>query len=72
MDTNGADLDSTVIPNTPVVVERGDANADGSINSVDYIRIRNLRNSTDYPPYADCNYDGVVNSVDYICVRNKR
>jgi hypothetical protein len=74
VDTAGDPLDAPGNTNflAPVVTERGDANADGTINSVDYIRVRNLRNSTDFPPYVDCNYDGAVNSVDYICVRNKR
>jgi hypothetical protein len=53
------------------VRERGDANGDGSINSTDYVAIRNLIMTTNPPPYADCNADGSVNSSDYVCVRNK-
>jgi hypothetical protein len=53
------------------VRERGDANGDGSINSTDYVAIRNLLTAPNPPPYADCNGDGSVNSTDYVCIRNK-
>jgi hypothetical protein len=53
------------------VRERGDANGDGSINSSDYVAIRNLLPNPIPPVFADCNADGAVNSSDYVCVRNK-
>ena len=53
------------------IAERGDANGDGGIDVADYIAVRNLLNSTDFPPYADCNGDGSVDVADYICIRNK-
>ncbi len=53
------------------VAERGDANADGAINSGDYLAVRNLLAAPSPPPYADCNNDGSVNSGDYLCIRNK-
>jgi len=82
--TKAGDLSNFVDIGTPATVpessvafasvtvrERGDANADGDINTVDYVAIRNNLNSTDAPPYTDCNDDGVINALDYICVRNK-
>jgi hypothetical protein len=68
--TAGTDLDGGVTFGT-TVAERGDANADGSISTADYITTRNLIGSTDFPPYADCNGDGSVSTADYICIRNK-
>ena len=53
------------------VYERGDANADGSINAVDYVAIRNNLSNPSPSPWMDCNEDGSVNAVDYVCVRNK-
>ncbi len=71
--TSGTPMDGVVDFTTKgvIVCERGDANADGSINVADYIAIRNNLNSTDFPPYMDCNDDNSVNVADYICVRNK-
>jgi len=64
-------LDGSVTYGSAAIFERGDANGDGSINSTDYVAIRNLLTSTSPPVYADCNGDGLVNSTDYVCVRNK-
>lgn len=72
IDTDYPDDPSGVDFSSIIIYKRGDANADGVVNSVDYIQVRNLRNSPDAPVYVDCNDDGVVNSVDYICVRNNR
>jgi hypothetical protein len=68
--TGGVNKDS-LVSFTAKVRERGDANADGLINSTDYVAIRNLIGTSNPPPYADCNGDGSVNSTDYVCVRNK-
>jgi hypothetical protein len=70
VNTAGAPLDggATFSAN---VAERGDANADGAINSGDYLAVRNLLTAPSPPPYADCNNDGSVNSGDYLCIRNK-
>ena len=64
-------LDGSVSIGSMTVAERGDANADGNINAVDYVAVRNNLGSTDAPPYVDCNDDGAINAVDYVCVRNK-
>ena len=64
-------LDGSVAFGSSTIRERGDANGDGSINSTDYVAIRNLLSSPSPPVYADCNGDGSVNSTDYVCVRNK-
>jgi hypothetical protein len=69
--TAGVVKDASLVSFTAKVRERGDANGDGSINSTDYVAIRNLIGTTNPPPYADCNGDGSVNSTDYVCVRNK-
>ena len=61
----------TMPPGALDIAEYGDANGDRSINSTDYIGIRNLLANPYPPPYADCNQDGFVNSTDYICIRNK-
>jgi hypothetical protein len=69
--TAGIVKDAAGVSFTTKVRERGDANADGSINSTDYVAIRNLLSAPTPPPWADCNADGAVNSTDYVCVRNK-
>jgi hypothetical protein len=69
--TGGAVKDGAGVSFFVKVRERGDANGDGSINSTDYVAIRNLLSSPSPPPYADCTADGLVNSNDYVCVRNK-
>jgi hypothetical protein len=69
--TAGTVKDGAGVSFTAKVRERGDANGDGSINSTDYVAVRNLIGTTNPPPYADCNLDGSVNSTDYVCIRNK-
>jgi hypothetical protein len=69
--TDGTVKDGAGVSFAAKVRERGDANGDGSINSTDYVAIRNLIGTSNPPPYADCNADGSVNSTDYVCVRNK-
>jgi hypothetical protein len=68
--TAGDLLDAASSKGLIQAAERGDANADCSINAVDYIGVRNNSAVENPPPYADCNADGAVNAVDYICVRN--
>jgi len=45
----------------------GDANSDGTVNSVDYNSHWLTQNGTtwDYTKFADFNLDGTINSVDY-------
>ena len=67
---SGAPLDGSVAIST-TVAERGDANADGSINVLD---LRALRQNVANPaasPWVDCNGDGVVNVLDIRCLRQK-
>ncbi len=57
------------------VVKKGDANADGTVNSFDYIRIMNYimgkKTLNDAEKLAaDANNDGTVNSFDYIRIMN--
>ena len=56
------------------VVVYGDANGDGDINAIDYVRIRkyimNTANlSGSYSSAADVNKDGAVNAIDYVRIR---
>ncbi|MBT8341204.1 MAG: hypothetical protein HKP58_03065 [Desulfatitalea sp.] len=54
------------------VVERGDANADGSIDISDVSEIRKMVfNEIPKTCYADCNADGDVNISDVTCIRDK-
>ena len=53
------------------IVELGDANGDGFVNSTDYVAVRNFLTSPNPPARADANRDGLVNSTDYVAVRNK-
>ena len=58
-----------------VIIKKGDANADGVVNTFDYIRIMNyiMGNKTlseDEKLAADANADGKVNSFDYIRIMN--
>jgi hypothetical protein len=57
---------------TNQVVEAGDANGNGAINSADAQRIGQIYNGT-YPftVFADCNLNGSVNSADAQCVGQK-
>ena len=70
VDVDGGVVDGTVSFSTEIH-ERGDANADGNVNAVDYVSIRNNINASDFPPWMDCNEDNSVNAVDYVCIRNK-
>ena len=58
-----------------VIIKKGDANADGVVNTFDYIRIMNyiMGNKTlseDEKLAADANADGTVNTFDYIRIMN--
>ena len=58
------------------IIVPGDANLDGSINSLDYVRVKN--HITGYKRIdadvvmksADANLDGDVNSLDYVRIKN--
>ncbi len=57
------------------VIKKGDANADGKVNSFDYIRIMNYilgnkKLTEEQMKAADANNDGKVNSFDYIRIMN--
>ena len=56
------------------VVVYGDANGDGKINSIDYVKIRKYIMKTSslsgsYMEAADVNKDGKVDSLDYVKLR---
>lgn len=68
----GTELDTAVnFSGGAVARQRGDANADTKINSLDYARVKAHLVANVYSPYSDCNADGKVNSLDYACIRNK-
>jgi hypothetical protein len=69
--TAGDLLDDTAGKGLIKAAERGDANANGSINAVDYTATRDWIGEVNPPPYADCTGNGEVNAVDYTCVRDK-
>lgn len=73
-----AEPTANVLDNTGVnfgtikIAERGDANADGSINALDAGTVRNIFfGGGSYVCYADCNGDGNINALDAGCVRDK-
>ena len=56
------------------IVIYGDANGDGEINAIDYVRIRkyimNTANLSEaYKEASDVNKDGEVNAIDYVRIR---
>jgi hypothetical protein len=54
------------------VVEAGDANANGAINSGDAQRVMQIINGTlPFTVFADCNLNGSVNSGDAQCIMQK-
>ena len=64
-----------IVEDTYTVVKLGDANADGKVNSFDYIRIMNYimgnKKLTEAEKLAaDANNDSKVNSFDYIRIMN--
>lgn len=64
-----------IVKDTYTVIKKGDANADGIVNSFDYIRVMNYimgrKQLNDYEKEAaDANNDGIVNSFDYIRIMN--
>ena len=65
----------SIVNDEYVIIKKGDANADGVVNTFDYIRIMNyiMGNKTlseDEKLAADANADGKVNSFDYIRIMN--
>lgn len=74
--TNGTVVDSPdgtgVLFGSITIAERGDANADGSINISDVTEIRKMVfNQIPKTCYADCNNDGNVNISDVTSIRDK-
>ncbi len=64
-----------IVKDTYTVIKKGDANADGIVNSFDYIRVMNYimgrKQLNGYEKEAaDANNDGIVNSFDYIRILN--
>ena len=64
-----------IVKDTYTVIKKGDANADGIVNSFDYIRVMNYimgrKQLNSYEKEAaDANNDGIVNSFDYIRIMN--
>lgn len=64
-----------IVKDTYTVIKKGDANADGIVNSFDYIRVMNYimgrKQLNGYEKEAaDANNDGIVNSFDYIRTMN--
>ena len=64
-----------IVKDTYTVIKKGDANADGIVNSFDYIRVMNYimgrKQLNSYEKEAaDANNDGIVNSFDYIIIMN--
>ena len=56
------------------VIIYGDANGDGEINAIDYVKIRKYIMKTSslsgsYMEAADVNKDGLVDSLDYVKIR---
>ena len=65
----------SVVNNEYVIIKKGDANADGLINTFDYIRIMNYimgnkKMTDDEKLAADANSDGKVDAFDYIRIMN--
>ena len=67
--TDGTVMDGTSTAiGTDSTYERGDANADGSINVLDLRTLREVI-GTDAPCWTDCNGDGTINVLDIRCLR---
>ena len=69
--TAGAELDSAPIGFSEKVAERGDANADGSIDAGDFRAIALYFPDPAPPIYSDCNGDGTVDAGDFRCAALK-
>lgn len=57
------------------IIVYGDANGDGEVNAVDYVKIRNYIMGSSglngsFKEASDVNQDGSVNAMDYVNVRN--
>jgi hypothetical protein len=70
VETNGNELDGTVTFAVEIH-ERGDANADGTVDIRDLRTLRSEIGNTGLPPWVDCNGDGPVDVRDVRCLRTK-
>ena len=74
---NFVDVDGNVLDGVGVtfdlitIKERGDANADGVVDSRDIRALRRQIGSADLPCWCDCNDDEIVDSRDIRCLRKK-
>ena len=73
VETGGGVLDGTGVAFGPVTIrERGDANKDNVITSLDMFKVKDIvSTSGDYTCFADCNDDDVITSLDMFCIKNK-
>ena len=73
VDVDGGVLDGNAVNfQTPTIAQRGDANADGNVNSIDAQFVREIfYKQRSWTTLADCNGDGDVNSIDAQCIREK-
>ena len=73
VDTDQVALDDVSVNFIPVsaVYERGDANANGGLESADMFAVRNLLGTGVYKCFADCNGNGNIESADMFCIRGK-
>lgn len=69
---SGTNLDAAGVTFTSIIPrERGDANDDGYITSLDMFEVKNLITAAVYKPFADCNADGYLTTMDMFCIKNK-
>lgn len=67
----GTEIDDAVVFDGAIVRERGDATADGAIDTRDLRALRQMIGTNDYPCYADCTGDGALDTRDIRCLRSK-
>jgi len=72
VNTAGSELDTGVLYGPLTVAERGDANADGTIDFQDMLAVQfYTQNGGPDSPYKDCNADGIIDFQDMLCIQNK-
>ncbi len=69
----GTELDDLVdfITVGAIVRERGDATADGTIDTRDLRALRQMIGTDNYPCFADCTGDEILDTRDIRCLRSK-